>query len=96
MLISDDGLCSVSIGDECGYAVIHNLVVHESVRKQGRGRLLLKAAENYGEKVLHRLNATLRVVPGSWMEQWYRRNGYVDFENPPSKAEGYIDLIKSL
>lgn len=96
--IATDGKATVgvSIQDGFDFAFIHDLVVHESVRKQGRGRMLLILAELEAVQNLHCHLVVLRVVPGSWMEQWYRKNGYSDYENEEYKAEGYIELGKLL
>ena len=95
--ISNDGLCTISICDNdiYGFGFIYNLVVHETARNQGRGQYLLDLAELEIIRTFKRRYALLRVVPGSWMEQWYRRNGYKD-TGKPNTARGYIDLIKEL
>ena len=42
--------------------------------------------------------AVLRVVHGSWVEQWYKRNGYVQWHDSPFgyPTDGFIELRKEL
>lgn len=95
--ISNDGLCTISICDNDidGFGFIYNLVVHETARNQGRGQYLLDLAELEIIRTFKRQYAVLRVVPGSWMEQWYRRNGYRDYADAMN-VDGYIELRKKL
>lgn len=37
--------------------------------------------------------ALLRVVPDSWVREWYERNGYTLFTH---EEEGFVELIKYL
>lgn len=95
--ICDDGLGTIGVSKEPDYffCLIHDLFVHEKAQKQGRGQRLLELAE-WEIKHTHKRNfALLRVVPGSWMEQWYKRNGY-KHTGKPATEYGYIDLIKQL
>ena len=61
--------------DNPDIAVIHDLVVHESRRKKGLGTKLLKlackAAEELGTDFI-----MLSTVPETWLELWYKRNGF--------------------
>lgn len=95
--IFNDGLGSVSVSreDDYNFGLIHDLFVHESVRRQGRGQRLLEKAEWEIVNTYGRYFALLRVVPSSFMEGWYRRNGYEDYDDP-YPARGYITLIKNL
>lgn len=58
-----------------GRAWLHDLSVLPDYRKKGYATALLEmcreAARKGGRKVL-----SLWVSPGSWMEDWYRRNGF--------------------
>lgn len=71
------GIAMVSVLHESpDTAVIHDLIVHEGRRGKGIGDRLL--AESFAEA--ERLGADvakLAVEPGSWMADWYRRNGFV-------------------
>lgn len=95
--IANDGLATVGVSKQDGYdfGFIHDLVVHESVRKQGRGQYLLDEAEWEIIHTFKRPYAVLRVVPRTWMEQWYRNNGYRDFADAMN-VDGYIELRKRL
>ena len=57
-------------------AVIHDLVVHESRRRKGLGRRLLKEALeealSMGCKV-----SRLAVQPFTWTSEWYARSGFL-------------------
>lgn len=97
--IANDGLCTVGASKQNGYdfGFIHDLVVHETVRNQGRGQYLLDLAELEIIRTFKRHYAVLRVLPGSWMEQWYRRNGYKDWNaGDEYQCDGYIELRKEL
>lgn len=95
--IATDGKATVGVSKQDGfdYAFIHDLVVHESVRKQGIGQYLLDLAELEAIRAYKCHLVILRVVPSSWMEQWYRKNGYCDYESE-YKVDGYIELGKLL
>lgn len=95
--IATDGKCTVGVSKQDGFdfAFIHDLIVHESARKRGRGQYLLDLAELEALRAFHCHLVVLRVVPGSWMEQWYRNNGYTDYESE-YKVDGYIELGKEL
>lgn len=98
-LVYDNALGMISVSREEGdsFGFIHDLMVYPTARKQGRAGCLLRSAEKEILDHYKRPYAVLRVVPGSWMEAWYRRNGYVDFEDCPfDPVEGYIELIKKL
>ena len=90
--ICTDGLGTVEISREFqnNYAYISGLKVHPSVQKQGRGTALLKLAEQEIVKSLSTNIIILQVVPDSWIEKWYKRNGYCAF----SKVENFNELIK--
>lgn len=90
-------------GDGCGmieftkrkdafYAYISNLKVHPSVQKQGRGTELIQMAEKEISAMGLKL-ALIQVVPGTWMEEWYKRLGYSTFQNTD---DGFVELIKML
>ena len=59
--------------------LIHDLCVHKTRRGEGLGRVLLedacKIAGEMGAKV-----ARLSVKSGSWLEEWYKRHGFVGSE----------------
>lgn len=63
------------VNKEKSVAILHDLVVHESRRRIGIGRRMLKIAENtawqMGADTLR-----LAVIPGTWMEGWYSRMGF--------------------
>lgn len=77
-IVADGGraIALVSVMDnEKSVAILHDLVVHESRRKLGIGRRMLKKAEevawHMGADLLR-----LSVEPGTWMENWYFRKGF--------------------
>lgn len=92
--IFSDGKGSIGIGKEHGfsYGYIHDLIVYPTEREQGRGNYLLNLAESEIKQTGYP-GAVLRVVPGTWMEQWYKRHGYEDY-NDGLLRDGYKDLIK--
>lgn len=93
----NDGKGAIGISKEPGleFGFIHDLIVHPSVRQQGRATYLLKLAEQEIKNNFGRDAAVLRVVPGSWMEEWYKRNGYEDYRGGCIR-DGYNDLFKKL
>lgn len=97
MHISNDGLCTVGVSKQDGFefGFIHDLVVHETARNQGRGQYLLDLAELETIRTYKCLYVVLRVVPGTWIEEWYRRNGYEDYPDA-MLTDGYIELRKKL
>ena len=62
------------LSNERDAAIIHDLMVHESRRRRGLGRKLLKEAiaeaENTGARVTR-----IAVEPSAWQAEWYKRNG---------------------
>lgn len=87
------GAIDVSVTNGNGYAYISDLKVHPICRKQKRGTLLLKQAEHEIVNYLGLHYALLRVVPDSWVREWYERNGYTLFTH---EEEGFVELIKYL
>lgn len=56
---------------------LSNLIVSESYRKNGLGQKLLNYSEIAAKKLgIHRI--ALKVVRNSWMENWYKRNGFIE------------------
>ena len=79
-IILDDGYAYVMVTilkDTPSVAAIHDLVVHIDKRGQGLGGILLeeacKAGEGMGADTI-----MLSVIPGSWLEEWYKRHGFRD------------------
>lgn len=98
--IWNDGLGTIGVCMESGYdfCIIHDLFVHETAQKQGRGQYLLDTAEWEIIHTFKRRYAVLRAIEGSWVEQWYKRNGYVEWHDGPLgyPNDGYIELRKEL
>jgi len=97
--VCKDGLGYVSLTFEKGYdfCFIHDLVVHESVRKRGRGQALLDLAEKEAIDSFGKKATSLRVIPSSWMKEWYERNGYTEWEDSPyGSVKGYVEMRKEL
>ena len=62
--------------DDDGLAWLENVIVHESIRRQGYGNRLLFHAEQEAKKL--GLDALWLFVDGpEWVKEWYERNGYV-------------------
>ena len=56
---------------------LSNLIVQEAYRKQGIGKSLLRYSELAAKKLgIHQI--ALKVVSGSWMEDWYKRSGFIE------------------
>lgn len=58
-------------------AVVHDLVVLKDRRGEGLGSALLEEAVNEA-KTMGAEMARLSVEPGSWLEEWYKRHGFMD------------------
>lgn len=75
--INDDVLSRFSFyqyDDDILY--LSNVFVEECNRKRGYGRKILKAAEEVA-KTFGISKIRLKVESNTWMEEWYKRNGYV-------------------
>jgi len=69
---------------------ITDLYVNENFRKQGIGQKLLNYSIKAAKKLGHKKIA-LRVFSGSWMEFWYRKNGFVfDYVYEEDKLMTYL------
>ena len=81
------------VGDETNVAVIHDLVVHESRRGKGLGRKLLNEALNealnLGAYVIR-----LSVEPGTWVADWYFRNGFAPSREAEFGGHRYLVMEK--
>lgn len=80
--------------DDSSSIYVANLFVLKSYRHKGIGIQLLKISEQIG-KSLNADNCYLLVKKDSWMHEWYKRIGYMDFKNY-EKQKGFIWMIKSL
>ena len=60
---------------ESDVAVIHDIMVHPSKREQGFGDALLAEAHDEARRLGAR-TLRLSVEPGTWMQDWYYRNGF--------------------
>ena len=98
-IILENGYAYVMVSrlkDEPDVAVIHDLAVHEEKRRKGLGTELLeeacKAAKEMGAKAVR-----LSVLPDSWVEQWYKKNGFADIgESEPIMGTVHVILEKPL
>ena len=89
-LILDNGkaMIEVSIEDERpDAACIQSLLVHESVRQQGRGNVMLMFAEEKAKK-LGLKQVVLCARKGTFLIPWYQRNGYEIYDENPEYSKG--------
>ena len=89
-LILDNGkaMIEVSIEDERpDAACIQSLLVHESVRQQGRGDALLMFAEEKA-KELGLKQVVLCARKGTFLIPWYQRRGYEIYDENPEYSKG--------
>ena len=71
------GKIELWIEDKTKELFLCNLIVQPPERKKGIGQLLL----NYSEEAAHKIGfkrIALKVLKDSWMEKWYKRNGYIE------------------
>lgn len=92
--ITEDGKSMVELAiedDEDGernyYGTIQSLMVHESVRQQGRGKALLKLAEEKAKEVGLK-QVVLCARKGTFLIPWYQRNGYEIYDENPEYSKG--------
>lgn len=77
-VVADGGRAIVLVSiqdDERSVATMHDLVVHESRRKIGIGRRLVRIAEDVARD-MGADTLRLAVEPGTWTEAWYFRLGF--------------------
>ena len=91
-LIADDGksMVELSIEDDDEhnyYGTIQSLIVHESVRQQGRGNALLKLAEEKAMEIGLK-QVVLCARKGTFLIPWYQRNGYEIYDENPEYSKG--------
>ena len=69
---------------------LSNLFVSENNRKQGIGNMLLKYSIQAAKRLgFHQFG--LKVISGSWMEDWYKRFGFiVDYMFEEDKLMTYL------
>ena len=97
VFVYEDGLGYVGVAyDEfVSFGFIHDLCVHPSTQKTGRGNELLRTAE---EDILRHgwHTAVLRVVPDSWTQGWYEKHGYEVWADAPGHQNGWNEMRKRL
>ena len=91
-LITDDGKSMVELAIEDDeernyFGTIQSLLVHESVRQQGRGNAMLKFAEEKA-KELGLKQVVLCARKGTFLIPWYQRNGYKIYDENPEYSKG--------
>ena len=98
IVVLDGGraLVMVSVLDsDPSVAIVHDLVVHPSARREGRGRRLLKyarfASADLGAEVMR-----VMAEPGSWQADWYRRNGFDDVGLADTAGHDLLVLEKDI
>lgn len=77
-VVADGGRAIVLVSiqdDDRSVATMHDLVVHESRRKKGLGRRLVRIAEDVARD-MGADTLRLAVEPGTWTEAWYFRIGF--------------------
>lgn len=90
--IADDGKSMIELAIEDDeernyYGTIQSLIVHESVRQQGRGKALLKLAEEKAKEIGLK-QVVLGAEKGSFLIPWYQRNGYKIYDENPEYSKG--------
>lgn len=94
-IVMDNGLAFVTINlydDEPKYANISGLTVHKIIRHHGYGTIMLKEAEQEIKKLGYN-TIYLACQKDSWIEEWYKRKGYVNCGDDPN-GDGYLSLMK--
>ena len=91
-MIADDGKSMVELAIEDDeernyFGTIQSLLVHESVRQQGRGNVMLMFAEEKAKK-LGLKQVVLCARKGTFLIPWYQRNGYEIYDENPEYSKG--------
>lgn len=82
--------CLYYYSDKTSEIILSDVKVNKIFRRHGYGNILLKHAKQLArERRFKKL--FLNVKCGSWMEQWYKRNGF-DFFEYHKEREGYVWL----
>ena len=71
------------------------LSVSESFRNKGLGTELINYQMRIVKEHFKVNRAALTVLKGSWMQEWYKRLGFVDFPLIP-EFNGYVWMYKEL
>jgi len=79
--------------DDISTVYLSNLIVNSNYRNKGIGEQLQIIREQIG-KYLNANNSCLWVKKESWMHQWYKRRGYLDFKD--YKQKEFVWMIKSI
>ena len=88
--VTTDGKAMVCLAVEddrpdCG--CIQSLMVHESIREQGKGTELVRLAEDYAEQLgLEQVYLCAR--KHTFLVDWYRRLGYKVYDDNPEYSKG--------
>ena len=91
-MIADDGKSMIELVIEDNeerndYGTIQSLLVHESVRQQGRGKVMLMFAEEKAKK-LGLKQVALGARKGTFLIPWYQRHGYEIYDENPEYSKG--------
>ena len=91
-IICDDGKGMVELAIEDDeernyYVTFQSLMVHESVRQQGRANALLMFAEEKARE-LGLTQVVLDARKGTFLIPWYQRRGYEIYDENPEYSEG--------
>lgn len=82
----EHGVCRLTVYKSCPDAVwLSSLVVDENHRRRHIGERILRYAEFLATEELRCSVLSLQVKSGSWMEQWYKRRGFIHV------ADGYME-----
>lgn len=91
MTAGGEGICSVTLDEIKSCAMIYQLSVEERHRRNGYGKMLLDEAENEARR-LGASVVSLAAKKGSFMLDWYQRDGY----EPLFSDSEYVTLYKKI
>lgn len=74
--------------------ILDSLSVSESMRRKGLATKLQEIRENIGIEIGAQ-KAFLWTLKGSWMQEWYKRRGYENYEDF-QEDNNYIWMVKDL
>jgi len=95
MFKNGSGYCRVYWFDDDPVNIyLEYLTVSKAFQKQGKGAHLQVLRESIG-RAIGATKSNLWVMEGTWMQEWYRRRGYVDTV-PHEKEPGSIWMEKNI
>lgn len=82
-----NGTIELAVLNDEDFGEIRSLMVHKTVRRQGRGNALLMVVENHA-KMLGLTQVVLCARKDTFLIPWYQRKGYEIYDENPEYSKG--------